>query len=244
MGAATSQSCLVFAQWVCVEWDATFQFWETIVATIVAAIVMFLTILFSVRIANAQTQRTLDAAFEKESRDRRERDDAAQIAAEQREREARVPMASSLVRLAITYEKAIATREENELAKAKAEWQALSVLFAASALPGAAELFEFADFVVDQAIEKRDETARSHAERIAQVLAALIGERIQMSANEWARTGQLPSETVAAIEKIRKERREAEEKANNRNTAFIAMLLAAKDGSLDEEYPQEPESLE
>lgn len=220
MNQSVDQSCLVFAPAVCVGWDATFQFWETIVATIVAAVVMALTIYFSVKIATEQTEKTLLAAFARETRDRLEREDLAEEAAAVAEGEARRTMASSLVRVGAAYERAFKENDNDELTRLNGDWAAMAIAFRTSPVDGAEIIYEYADLILEDA-RSSDLPEGLGQKVIHQLLVMNVGHRIGEVALEWARDGRISASSEKELEKLRSQSKSRQEDTNSK----VAELL-------------------
>lgn len=220
MSQSVDQSCLVFAPAVCVGWDATFQFWETIVATVVAAIVMALTIYFSVKIATEQTEKTLLAALASEARDRIERERLAEAADAVAEGEARRTMASSLVRVAAEFERAFKGEDDAELRRLKGDWAAMAIAFRTSPVEGAEMIYEYADLILEDA--RTSERPQAIGQKVMHELLVMnVGHRIGEVALEWARDGRLSASSQKTLERLRSESNARQEETSTK----VAELL-------------------
>jgi hypothetical protein len=192
---ASAPSCLIFADNICVVWDATLSFWEVFATVVASGIVTWVTIYFSVKVAREATTRQLAAALDAERRERSDRDDRDARQAETQSAERRSRLAAALIRTVQQVESMMSERPRNPAYLAtRAEWAALRVQFETSGEQNAVEFYEYADLTIVRGDEARPEFLAVSGEQLNVVEAfsrQAFANNLTGMAREWAREPEL-----------------------------------------------------
>lgn len=193
-------ACLIFAPNVCVNWSASFPFWEVTATALITAAVTGFTIWISVRTARAETTRQLVQDAENRARDSISAEEAAEKYEAAVAKDLRVRLGGSMLRLVHELKLTRGLRDEDAARiSALSGWAALRVQVEASGAPSASTLYEYVNLLVERA----DPSFESGVSVRDRKFRALFVDKARREIDWWVSFAEVSAGVVHELKALR-----------------------------------------